>query len=99
MELQDQRQLHQELEGWLSTRGSKPDLVFFSDEDKQESRHIEGSYPEGETIINQDPEREISPKNMVIFKWSVAVKGPRIKVDGPLCGVLYREDHGYIVLW
>ena len=27
------------------------------------------------------------------------MKGPRVKVDGPKWGVLYKEDHGYIIPW
>ena len=34
---------------------------------------------------------------MVVIKWSDAIKWPRVKVDGPLCGGLYKEDHGYII--
>ena len=34
---------------------------------------------------------------MVVIKFPVAVKGTRVKVDGPLCGILYKEDHGYII--
>ena len=48
-------------------------------------------------ISNQAPEGAIS--TMVVIKWSYAIKGPRVKVDGTLCGVLYKEDHGYIVTW
>ena len=36
---------------------------------------------------------------MVVIKWSDAIKGPRVKVDGPQCGGLYKEDNGYIVPW
>ena len=36
---------------------------------------------------------------MVVIKWSDAIKGPRVKVDVTLCGVLYKEDNGYIILW
>ena len=36
---------------------------------------------------------------MVVIKWSDAIKGPRVKVDGPECGGLYKEDHGYIIPW
>ena len=35
---------------------------------------------------------------MMVIKWSDAIKGPRVKVDGPLCGGLYKEDHGFIIL-
>ena len=48
-------------------------------------------------MSNQAPEVEIS--TMVVIKWSDTIKGPRVKVDGPLCGELYKEDHGYIVPW
>ena len=36
---------------------------------------------------------------MVVIKWPDAIKGPRVIVDGTLCGVLYKEDHGYIIPW
>ena len=36
---------------------------------------------------------------MVVIKRSDAIKGPRDKVDGPLCGELYKEYHGSIVPW
>ena len=36
---------------------------------------------------------------MVVIKWSDAIKGPRVKVDGPQCGGLYKEDHGSIIPW
>ena len=36
---------------------------------------------------------------MVIIKWSDAIKGPIVKVDGTLCGGLYKEDHEYIIPW
>ena len=36
---------------------------------------------------------------MLFLKCSDAIKGPRVKVDGPLCGGLYKEDCGYIVPW
>ena len=51
--------------------------------------------PEGARISNQDLEGAIS--TMVVIKWSDAIKGPRVKVYGPLCGGLYKEDHGYII--
>ena len=37
--------------------------------------------------------------NMVVIEWSDAIKEQIVKVYGPLCGVLYEEDHGYIVPW
>ena len=36
---------------------------------------------------------------MVFSKCSYEIKGPRVKVDGTLCGVLYKEDNGSIILW
>ena len=36
---------------------------------------------------------------MVVIKWSYAIKGPIVKVDGPQCGGLYKEDHGSIIPW
>ena len=36
---------------------------------------------------------------MVVIKWSDVIKGPRVKVDGPLCGGLYKEDNGSIITW
>ena len=41
-ESQDQGQIDQYLEEWLSPRGSQPDHGLFSVEEKQESIHIEG---------------------------------------------------------
>ena len=36
---------------------------------------------------------------MVVIKWSDAIKGPRVKLYGPLCGGLYKEDNWSIVTW
>ena len=36
---------------------------------------------------------------MVVIKLSDAIKGPRVKVYGPQCGGLYKEDHGSIISW
>ena len=36
---------------------------------------------------------------MVVIKLSDAIKRPRVKVDGPQCGGLYKEDHGSIIPW
>ena len=36
---------------------------------------------------------------MVVIKWPDAIKGPIVKVDGPHCGGLYKEDNGYIIPW
>ena len=35
----------------------------------------------------------------MVIKLSDAIKWPRVKVDGPQCGGLYQEDHGYIIPW
>ena len=53
--------------------------------------------PEGARIINQAPEGAIS--TMVVIKWPDVIKGSRVEVDGPLCGVLYKEDRGSIIPW
>ena len=55
-ELQDQGQLDQDLEEWLSQRGSQYVHGFFSEEEKQESIRIEDSDPEGARISNQAKE-------------------------------------------
>ena len=34
---------------------------------------------------------------MVVIKWPDEIKGPRVKVDGPLCGGLYKEAHRSII--
>ena len=81
----------------MSPRGSQSVHGFFSEEEKQESIQAEDSAPEGAIISNQAPEVEIF--TMVVLKWSDAIKGPRVKVDGPLCGGLYKEFHGSIVTW
>ena len=94
---QDQRQLEKYLEKWFSPRGNKPDRGFFYEQDKQESMRIEYLSPEGSIISNQDPEG--GTYNMVVVKQTDAIKGPRVKVDGPLCGGLYKEDNGSIVPW
>ena len=52
---QDQGQIDQDLEEWLSPRGSQPDRDSFSGQDIQESIQIEGSAPEAEIISNQAP--------------------------------------------
>ena len=51
-EFQDQGQLDQDLEEWLSPRGSQSVHGFFSAEEKQESIRIEDSAPEGARISN-----------------------------------------------
>ena len=68
-----------------------------SEEDNQESIQTEDLDPEGARISNQAPEGETS--TMVVVKWSDAIKWQRVKVDGPQCGGLYKEDNGYIITW
>ena len=51
-ECQDQGQLDQDMEEWLSPRGSQSVHGFFSEEEKQESLRIESSAPEGSRIGN-----------------------------------------------
>ena len=68
VEFQDQGQLDQDLEEWLSPRGSQSVHGFFSEEEKQESIRIEDSAPEGATIRNKTPQGGTS--TMVFFKWS-----------------------------
>ena len=36
---------------------------------------------------------------MVVIKWPDVIKGSRVEVYGPLCGVLYKEDRGSIIPW
>ena len=96
-EFQDQEQLDQELEEWLSPIGSQSVHSFLSEEEKQESTRIEDSDPEEAIISNQAPEGAIF--TMVVTKWADAIKGRRVKVDGPQCGGLYKEDHGYMIPW
>ena len=57
-EFQDQGQLDQYLEEWLSPRGSKSVHGFFSEEENQESIRMEDSAPEGAMISNKTPEEE-----------------------------------------
>ena len=49
-EFQDKGNLDQDLEEWLSPRGSQSVHGFFSDEKKQESIQMEDSAPEGSRI-------------------------------------------------
>ena len=51
-EFQDQGQFDQDLEEWLSPRGSQYFHGFFSEEDKQESIRMEDSAPEGAITRN-----------------------------------------------
>ena len=87
-EFQDQGQLDQDLEEWLSPRGSQSVHGFFSEEEKQESIWMEDSSPEGARMSNQAPEGETS--TMVVVKWSDKVEGYGDDIDSPLCGGIYK---------
>ena len=54
-EFQDQGELDQYLEEWLSPRGSQSVHGFFSEEENQESIWMEYSAPEGARMSNQAP--------------------------------------------
>ena len=93
-EFQDQGPLDQDLEEWLSPRGSQSVHGFFSEEEKQESIQTEDSAPEGSIISNQAPEGEAS--TMVVVKCSDKVEGSGDDIDSHLCGGLYKEERGII---
>ena len=95
-EFQDQGQLDQELEEWLSPRGSQSVHGFSPEEKKQESIQTEDSAPDVARIRNQAPEGETS--TMVVVKWSDKVEGSGDDIDLPLCGGLYKEEKA-IVPW
>ena len=95
-EFQDQGQLDQDLEEWLSPRGSQYVHGFFSEEEKQQSIRMEDSAPEGARTSNQAPEGETS--TMVVVKWSDKVEGSVYDIDSPLCGGLYKKEKD-IVPW
>ena len=59
-EFQNQGQIDQYLEEWLSPRWSQYFHGFLSEEEKQESIWIEDQAPEGAIINNQSPEGAIS---------------------------------------
>ena len=80
--------LEQDLEQWLSPIGIQPECGLFSEKQTQQSTQIEGASQEGAKISNQDPEGAMS--TMVVLKCSDAIKVTRVKVDGPLGGVLYK---------
>ena len=83
-EFQDQGALDQDLEEWLSPRGSQSVHGFFSEEEKQESIQTEDLAPEGSIISNQAPEGETS--TMVVVKCSDKLEGSGDDIDSPLCG-------------
>ena len=66
-EFQYQGQFDQDLEEWLSPRGSQSVHGFFSQEEKKESIYMEDLAPEGAIISDQAPEGETS--TMVVVKW------------------------------
>ena len=85
-EFQDQGQLDQDLEEWLSPRGIQSVHGFFSEEEKQESIRMEDSFPEGERISKQSQKGETS--TMLVVKWSDKVEGSGDDIYSPLCGGL-----------
>ena len=85
-EFQDQGQLDQYLEEWLSPRRSKYVHGFFSEEEKQEYTQIEYSALEGAIIINQAPDGETP--TMLVVKWSDKVEGSGYNIYSPLCAGL-----------
>ena len=96
-EFQDQGQIKQNLDKWLSPRGSKSVNSFFSEEEKQESIHIEDSDPEGEIISNKAPDG--GPYTMLVIKLPRKVGGPGDNIDSPLCGGLYNGEEYSLVPW
>ena len=87
-EFQDQGKLDQDLEEWLSPRGSQSVHGIFSEEDKQESIRTEDSTTDGAKMSNQDPEGETS--TMVVVKWSNNIEGLEIIYTHP-CAVDYTR--------
>ena len=81
-EFQDQGQLDQDLEEWLSPRGIQSVHGFFSEEEKQDSIRTEDLAPEGARMSNQAPEGETS--TMVVVKWSDKVERPGDDIDSHL---------------
>ena len=96
-QFQDQGKIDQDLEEWLSPRGSQSFHGFFSEEEKQESIQTDDSAPEGARISNQATEGETS--TMVVVKWSDKVEGSGDDIDSPLCVVLYKEEEDSLVPW
>ena len=80
-EFQDQGQIDQYLEEWLSSIWSQCDRVFFSEEENQESIQIEYLSPEGAIITNKAPEGGTS--TMLVVKWSDKVEGSGDNIDNP----------------
>ena len=64
-EFQDQGQLDQYLEKWLSSRDSQPVNGFFSEENNQESIRMEDLALDGAIMSNQYSEGETSTMAVV----------------------------------
>ena len=96
-DFQDQGQLDQYLEEFLSPRGSQYVHGFFSEEEKQESIRMEDSAPEGEMISKESPKEESS--KMVVIKWPDKVEGSGNNIYSLLCGGLYKEEEDSLVTW
>ena len=96
-EFQDQGQLDRDLEEWLSPRGSESVHSLFSEEENQESIHIEDAAPEGAIISNQALEVETS--TMIVIKCSEKLEGSRDNIESPLCGGLYKKKKYSLVTW
>ena len=96
-EFQDQGHFNQDLEDWLSPRGSQYFYSFFSMEDKQESIRIQDPNPQGSIISNQDTDGGTS--TIVVVKILYKAKGYRDNIYSPLCGGLYKEEDNSLVTW
>ena len=94
-EFQYQGQLDQDLEEWLSPRGSQYVHGFFSEEEKQKYIRMEDSDPEGAIMSNQSPEGETY--TMAVVKWPDKVEGSGDNIYSPLCGGLYKEEEDSLV--
>ena len=94
-DIQYQGQLYQDLEDWLSPRGSQYVCGFFSEDKRKDSIWIEDSAPEGAIISNQYIEGGKS--TMVVVKWSDKVEGSVDNIDSPLCSGLNKEEDDYLV--
>ena len=80
---QDQEQLDQDLEYWLTPRESQSTHIFFSEEEKRVSTWLESLYPEVSKTRNSYLEGYVSMWTMVIFKWLEVAEEPGDKVDAP----------------
>ena len=75
----------------------QPNRDFFSEDEKKESIHIEGSAPYGAILINQSSEGETS--TMLVVKWSDNVEVLVDNIDNTLWGGLYKGDDDSLVTW